>query len=26
MGTTSEGLKTGQEAFASGKRVEWQLR
>ncbi len=26
MGQTSEGLKAGQEAFASGKRQQWQLR
>ena len=26
LGQDSEGLKAGQDAFASGKRQKWQLR
>ena len=26
MGTDAEGLRAGQEQFASGKRQEWRLR
>jgi hypothetical protein len=26
MGTSQESIREGQEAFASGKRIDWRLR